>query len=87
MTHELKTDPEVFDAVRRGEKRFEIRKDDRGFVVGDWLRLRRTKHTGEEMRDGSILIYTGEEMTKKVVYILRGPIYGLSAGWVIMSIE
>lgn len=40
--HILKTDPQYFKAVERGEKRFEIRKNDRGFEVGDTLIL--TEH-------------------------------------------
>ncbi len=41
MIHELKTWPEFWDAVDRGEKTFEVRKDDRGFQVGDVLALQR----------------------------------------------
>lgn len=84
--HELKTDPKVFDAVSFGEKTFEIRKDDRGFKVGDKLRLRRTKYTGAQMKAGKPLIYE-EETHRYVSHILRGPIYGLKSGWVIMSIQ
>ena len=87
MEHELKTDPEVFDAVSRGEKKFEIRKDDRGFEVGDTLILRKTLHTGLEMAAGAPLCYEGDPLHLCVSYILRGPIYGLADGWVIMSIE
>jgi hypothetical protein len=39
MTHKLKTWPEFFKAILAGDKTFEIRKDDRGFKVGDTLRL------------------------------------------------
>jgi hypothetical protein len=46
--HELKTDPQVFDDVVGGRKTFEIRKDDRGFEVGDSLKLRKTRYTGSE---------------------------------------
>lgn len=49
QTHELKTDPEVFDAVAAGLKTFEIRYDDRGYQVGDQLILRKTRYTGAEM--------------------------------------
>ena len=85
IIHELKTDPEVFDAVVDGRKKFEIRKDDRCFLVGDKLLLRRTKFTGLEMTLGKPLIYTGESMHFPINYILRGPVYGLEKGWVIMS--
>lgn len=37
--HKLKTWPEFFDAVKSGEKTFEVRKNDRHFQVGDWLCL------------------------------------------------
>jgi hypothetical protein len=34
-THCLKTQPEFFEAVCNGSKRFEIRMNDRGFLVND----------------------------------------------------
>jgi hypothetical protein len=39
--HVLKTWPEYWDAVADEVKRFEIRKDDRGYRVGDYLVLRK----------------------------------------------
>lgn len=87
--HELKTDPDVYDAVAAGLKTFEIRKDDRGFDVGDYLKLRRTQFTGEEMsgENPMPLVYTGEELTVRISHRLRGPVYGLVEGWVILSLE
>jgi hypothetical protein len=38
--HELETWPEPFADVMSGRKRFEIRRDDRGFEVGDIVVLR-----------------------------------------------
>ncbi len=87
MIHELKTDPDVFDAVDRGDKTFELRKDDRDFAVGDTLRLRQTAHTGSEMAMGAPLIYTGKTCVRRVTHILRGPRYGLVGGLVILSLD
>ena len=39
MEHRLKIMPEFFRAVTDGRKTFELRKDDRGFSVGDHLVL------------------------------------------------
>ena len=91
-THELKTDPDVYDLTVRGQKPYEIRFNDRDFAVGDRLLLKETEHSGEEMAadpHGTVypLKYTGRRMYKSVVSILRGPIYGLAEGWVIMALE
>ena len=77
-THELKTWPEPFAAVWNGEKRYEVRADDRGFAVGDNLRLREWLPCSED--------YTGREMACRVSYLSRGPDWGLPAGLVVMSI-
>ena len=86
-THELKTDPAPFDEVAAGRKTHELRKDDRDFEVGDTLRLRKTRYTGAAMASGAPLEYTGEEETKTVSHILRGPSYGLAGGWAILSLN
>jgi hypothetical protein len=84
--HELKTDPEVFDAVASGAKTHEIRRDDRDFAVGDGLVLRRTEYTGQGMKnERAPLIYSDVPPLRFVVtHVLRG--YGLEPGWVILSL-
>ena len=75
--HELKILPEYYDAVRCGDKRFEIRKNDRNFHRGDILRLK--EWDGEN--------YTGEELDALVRYILYDFTGGLQDGYCIMSID
>lgn len=87
MRHELKTDPAVFDAVEAGLMTVNIRKDDRGYRVGDVLCLRKTLYTGAEMAAGKLLHYVDGELDVMVSHILRGPIYGLQEGWVLLSIQ
>lgn len=74
--HRLKTLPEYYEAALSGEKTFELRKDDRGFRVGDVLRLMEWENDR----------YTGREMSWRVKYILRGPVYGLAEGWCILAL-
>lgn len=85
IAHELKTDPELFDAVALSDKTHEIRFNDRQFQVGDWLILRRTEHTGEEMRNGAPLVYSGKMISAMVTHVLTG--YGLLEGWCVLSIK
>lgn len=87
MIHELKTDPISFELVDIGMKTFEIRKNDRGFNVGDHILLRETRYSGSEMRDGAPLVYTGRSREVWVRHIMFGPIYGLMPAWIIMSIN
>ena len=76
VTHDLKLLPEYFAEVQAGTKTFELRKDDRGFNAGDSLRLR-------EWSEGAG--YTGKEELRRVLGVLRGPLYGLEEGFVILS--
>jgi len=84
--HELKTDSSVFQESWVGKKRFEIRLNDRNFNAGDTLILKETLYSGEQMKDGKPLKYTGREIKQNVDYVLHGGKYGLSEGWVIMSV-
>ena len=87
MEHELKTDPEEWDEVAAGVKTFEIRKDDRGYAVGDILLLMKTRYTAAAMANGKPLEYTGCVVRVGVSHVMRGPVWGLEEGWVIMSIR
>lgn len=86
MNHELKTDHEVFQAVWDGDKRYEIRFDDRNFQDGEDIHLRETVHTGEEMKAGKPLDYTGRYIRAIIIHKLSGK-YGIEAGWCILGLE
>lgn len=86
--HELKIDPDLFDATVDGLKSYEIRRnDDRDFRVGDILVLRCTKFSSEEMLRGAPLLYSGKNISCEILHVLEGPIYGLEAGWSILSLR
>ena len=71
--HDLKINPEFFDDVNFGLKTAELRLNDRGYKVGDWLILR-------EYHNG----YTGRQVARKVVHIAE--VDFVSPGYVLMSI-
>lgn len=78
IEHELKTWIVPFTAMWNGKKTFEFRVDDRNFREGDTLRLRETLPDGRE--------YTGRELSRVVTYVLRGGMFGLPIGYVIMAV-
>lgn len=88
MVHELKTDPEPFMAVWTGKKRFELRRNDRNFQVGDTLILRQTTYSAKEMHaQGLPLEYTGRRFLCTISYVLQGGNYGLESGYVVLGIS
>ena len=75
--HELKCWPEYFEALWDGKKTFEIRKDDRGYQVGDYLVQREY-----DLNSG----YSGRVMVMSVTYVLDNPTF-VKDGYVVMSVD
>lgn len=76
--HELKTWPEPFAAVWEGDKRGELRPDDREFAVGDGLILREY--------DPKTRRYSGRKIMCRISHAMRGePL--IPAGFALLSIE
>lgn len=78
MIHSLKQHPQHFEKVLAGEKTFEVRENDRGYVVGDLLALNEWDPEKKEYTGRSCLVY--------VDYLWSGPEY-VREGYVIMSIK
>lgn len=69
ITHELKTWPDYFQAVKRGDKRFELRRNDRDFRVGDTLRLREYCPVDDA--------YSGDECSRVVTFALDAGLFDI----------
>ena len=74
-THELKTRPDYFNAVSDGRKKFELRRNDRNFKIGDHILL--CEWTGSD--------YTGKKIKCRIDYILER-YDGLDPDYVILGI-
>jgi len=74
--HDLKTVQPYFDALKYGQKKFEIRKNDRNFQVGDYL------HLQEFDTDKG---YTGEDLFFKISFVLDSEEF-MQKGYVCMSL-
>ena len=70
----LKTLPQYFEEIIKGNKRAELRFNDRDFKVGDIYEL--------EEYDGKT--YTGRSVTVRITHILEG-FEGLAKGWCMFS--
>lgn len=89
-THELKTWAIYWDAVERGEKLFEVRKNDRFFQVGDVVELHRwnpDKLCFEDQR-GECSSYPQKAGTLRfrVGPVLQGGQFGIEPAFCVFSL-
>jgi len=73
--HELKLQQPFFNDVYYNRKDFEVRKDDRGFEVGDLLIL--VEYPAENPRF----------VFKVIKYILNGGQHGIEDGYVVLGLK
>lgn len=76
IQHDLKIDPEYLIHIESGGKRFEVRKDDRGFQEQDTLALRGWENG----------CYMGRVVYGRIQYILRDFV-GLKKGYVVLGFK
>jgi len=77
--HDLKVHPQFWPGLLAGNKRFELRRNDRGFKVGDELCLHKYDPTHG---------MTGARLTVRVTYmLLPEDCPGLMAGFCILGIS
>jgi hypothetical protein len=76
--HELNCDPEYFVKVYDGIKLFELRKNDRDYEVGDWLKLREY--------DRATKTYSGRWISARITFITDYP-DALRPGYVALGLK
>lgn len=97
-THSLKTWPSFWFAVERGDKKFEVRRHDRDFAVGDMLLLRMwdpsAKSVGGYVRDTERQSHSGESLEEmartihaRVTCVMTGGQFGIAEGWCVLGIQ
>lgn len=82
MVHELKTWGKYFQLMASGEKSFELRKNDRGFLAGHELLLREYNPLTQT--------YTGQTLHRKIIYVLENSEaeeFGLKPGYCILELR
>jgi hypothetical protein len=81
VEHKLKTWPRFFEELLRGNKTFELRRNDRDFQTGDDVIFR---EWDEKLED-----FTGRKLRRTIIYVLRAEdiskLSGLQTGYCIFS--
>ena len=76
--HELKIAPSYFEDVIYNRKKFEVRRNDRGYKLDDYLWLREYDTGCQE--------YSGREVVVKIIYMLEDFV-GLKENYVVLGIS
>lgn len=85
QVHTLKTIERYFEAVERGEKTFEVRKNDRAFQTGDVLELVKTDERGHYIHQPGSR-FTEIKLRRKITYLLQGGQFGIEPTYCVLGI-
>jgi hypothetical protein len=85
--HYIKCWPKFFDAVARGKKPFEVRKNDRDYRVGDQLVMYEWDPEAAKEREAEG--YSGREVRGTITYIMDAGTFEGAVGpdYVVLGIE
>lgn len=78
MIHEIKVYPRFFSALWDGSKPFEVRKNDRGYTVGDECNCREFH---------PVRGYSGQSVLMKITYVLHGGNFGIDPDYCVLGLK
>lgn len=81
--HLLKTWPAFWEAIERGDKTFEVRKDDRAFQTGDTLML---EYFDPSRPPDQWQGFARSPIERRVTFVLSGGQFGIEPGFVVMGL-
>lgn len=84
--HDLKCQVPHWEAINDNRKRFEIRKNDRDYRIGDVLILREFEMVEDDSDRPVSNRHTGRVCQRTVTYVLPGGQFGLAEGFVALSL-
>jgi len=76
-THDLKILPMYFERVQSGQKKFEVRQNDRDFQTGDTVELAEW--------DPDQKVFTGRNVIGEIEYLLPDYVAGISPGFCVFG--
>jgi hypothetical protein len=87
--HVLKTLGTAWDAIKAGEKGFEVRKNDRFFQRGDVVVLRKLHEDGRHYATDptSPSRFATLDLKFKIGWMLQGGQFGIESGYVVFQLE
>lgn len=86
VEHTVKCWPDYFDAIERGEKTFDVRRDDRGYQKGDTLRLQKYKIGSGFVSSPDGGRFSIHELRREITYVLTGGQFGIEPGYVVLAL-
>ena len=83
VIHKVKCRTNYYDAIVAGDKKFDVRRDDRGYQKGDILHLQ--KYDGDKLRYVTSSHGEPYSIQKPIKYILTGGQFGIEPGYVVLG--
>jgi len=85
--HTLKTAATAWDAIKAGEKGFEVRRNDRFFQRGDIVRLRKMSECGHYYATPPGNTFGTLDLEFRIGWTLQGGQFGIEPGYVVFQLE
>ncbi len=87
VEHVVKCWPEYFDAIDRGEKPFDVRRDDWGYQKGDTLKFQKYKIGQGFISPPNGGRFSIHEIRREITYVLTGGQFGIEPGHVVLGLK